>query len=56
MSEPIRKMLRERTNANEIRKQAISEGMMTMKQDGITKAIEGITSITEVVRNIFTIT
>ena len=55
MSENIRKMLRDRAGASEIRKQAIAEGMVTMKQDGMRKAKEGITSISEVIRNVFAI-
>jgi len=55
MSEEIRKMLRSHSNAGEIRAQAISEGMVTMKQDGMLKAKEGITSISEVTRSVFSI-
>jgi type II secretory ATPase GspE/PulE/Tfp pilus assembly ATPase PilB-like protein len=55
MSENIRKMLRDHASASEIRKQAIAEGMVTMKQDGMRKAREGLTSISEVVRNVFAI-
>ena len=40
------------TNAtsDEIEKQAKKEGMITMLEDGIVKAIQGITSIEEVLR------
>ncbi len=55
MSETIRKMLRDRAGASEIKAQAIAEGMTTMKQDGMRKAGEGITSISEVRRNVFSI-
>jgi type II secretory ATPase GspE/PulE/Tfp pilus assembly ATPase PilB-like protein len=55
MSENIRKMLRDRASASEIKAQAVSEGMLTMKQDGIRKAKEGITSVSEVIRNVFAI-
>jgi general secretion pathway protein E len=55
MSETIRKMLRSHAGAGEIREQAISEGMRTMKQDGMLKAKEGITSISEVMRSVFSI-
>ena len=34
----------------EIETQAVSEGMITMKQDGYLKALEGVTSIEEVLR------
>jgi general secretion pathway protein E len=55
MSETIRKMLRDRAGASEIKLQAIAEGMTTMQQDGMRKAREGITSISEVRRNVFSI-
>ena len=37
-------------NADVIEKIAVSEGMATMLEDGLNKAIEGITSIEEVLR------
>lgn len=55
MSETIRKMLRDRAGAGEIREQAISEGMVTMRRDGMLKVKEGITSISEVIRSVFSI-
>jgi general secretion pathway protein E len=55
MSEDIRKMLRNNAGSSEIREQAISEGMITMKRDGMLKVKEGITSISEVLRNVFSI-
>ena len=33
-----------------VENQAVSEGMITMKQDGFMKVIEGITTIEEVLR------
>ncbi len=55
MSEDIRKMLRSHASADEIRAQAITGGMVTMKQDGMLKVKEGITSISEVTRSVFSI-
>jgi len=55
MSEDIRKMLRSHASAGEIRAQAITEGMLTMKRDGMLKVKEGITSISEVIRSVFSI-
>ncbi|OGO01793.1 MAG: hypothetical protein A2Y90_05210 [Chloroflexi bacterium RBG_13_52_12] len=55
MSEAIRKMLRDRAGASELKAQAITEGMVTMKQDGMIKVKEGITSISEVIRSVFSI-
>ena len=39
-----------RGNATEIKKAAIKNGMRTMLQSGVEKAIEGITSLEEVLR------
>lgn len=39
-----------RTPVNEIEKQIIKEGMITMKQDGYLKALEGQTTLEEVLR------
>jgi type II secretory ATPase GspE/PulE/Tfp pilus assembly ATPase PilB-like protein len=55
MSENIRNLLRNHASASDIRALAIAEGMLTMKQDGMRKAKEGITSISEVIRNVFAI-
>jgi type IV pilus assembly protein PilB len=50
ISEKISKMILARTPAIDIQKQAISEGMLIMKQDGYIKALKGVTSIEEVLR------
>jgi len=55
MSEEIRGMLRNAASAAAIREQAIKEGMVTMKQDGMLKAKEGITTVSEVLRSVFSI-
>jgi general secretion pathway protein E len=55
MRESIRNLLRNHAGANEIKTQAIAEGMSTMKQDGMKKVKEGITSISEVMRSVFSI-
>ncbi len=55
MSEPIRKLLRNNAGAGEIKAQAIAEGMITMKQDGMKKVKDGITSISEVMRSVFSV-
>lgn len=46
----ISRMILERASDSEIEKKAIEEGMITMKQDGYLKAIEGVTSLEEVLR------
>jgi len=42
-------------NDNELRRQAISEGMATLWQDGISKAVQGVTSLEEILRVIGTL-
>lgn len=50
MSEAIIKKISSLANENEITEEALEEGMVTMAQDGIIKALEGITSFDEVWR------
>jgi type II secretory ATPase GspE/PulE/Tfp pilus assembly ATPase PilB-like protein len=39
-----------RANSDEIRRQAVSQGMTTMLDDGLVKVLAGITSLEEVFR------
>jgi len=55
MSEEIRRMLLSNTGAGDIRAEALREGMITMKRDGMLKVKEGITSVSEVLRSVFSI-
>lgn len=50
VSEKIAHLILQRVASQEIAKEAIAEGMITMKQDGYLKAIEGIITIEEVLR------
>lgn len=50
LSERIARMITERKTADEIEHQAIKEGMVKMVQDGFLKAIEGQTTVEEVLR------
>jgi type IV pilus assembly protein PilB len=50
VSDSIGKMILKRAPMADIEHQAIAEGMITMKQDGYLKALEGQTSIEEVLR------
>jgi general secretion pathway protein E len=50
LSEPVRKLILSHADGTEIQKIAINEGMVTMKDDGIRKALKGITTIEEVMR------
>ncbi len=50
MSESIRKQIMSHEEAGKIQQQAIQEGMLTLYDDGVLKAIEGITTLEEVLR------
>lgn len=50
ISEKIAKMVVEKTSAAAIQRQAMDEGMLTMKQDGFVKVLEGVTTLEEVLR------
>jgi len=50
VTEKIGRLILERAAARDIEKQALEEGMITMKQDGYLKVLEGITTIEEVLR------
>lgn len=50
VSEKIMKLILQRASTAEIEKQSIEDGMITMKQDGYLKVLEGITTLEEVLR------
>ena len=50
VTDTISKLILERSPASEIEKKAKEEGMLTLKQDGYLKVLEGVTSIEEVLR------
>src|SRR3984893_2006883 len=50
VSEPIRKLILERRSVDEMVDVAISEGMRRLREDGLDKVREGLTSIAEVER------
>jgi type IV pilus assembly protein PilB len=50
VSEKISRLILERKSASDIEKVARDEGMVTMKQDGYLKVLEGITTLEEVLR------
>ncbi len=55
VSDRIRALINEKATAAEINEQAVKEGMITMRQDGMLKAKEGLTTPSEVMRSVFTI-
>lgn len=50
VSESIQQLIVKHATSSEIQKQAIAEGMITMRQDGYLKALQGITTLEEVNR------
>jgi len=50
MSDTIRKQIMSHEESGLIQKQAIKEGMLTLYEDGVLKAVEGITTLEEVLR------
>jgi type IV pilus assembly protein PilB len=50
VTEGIQRMTLEKKSSSEIKRLAVSEGMITLRQDGLAKVKEGITSIEEVLR------
>ncbi|WP_371368727.1 Type II secretion system protein E [Sporomusa rhizae] len=54
ISLPIRRLINERASAGEIAVAATREGMVSMREDGIKKVLNGITTIDEVMRVSYT--
>jgi general secretion pathway protein E len=54
MTENLRRMLLSGTSSDEIKTEALKEGMITMQRDGMLKAKMGITSQSEIMRATFT--
>lgn len=50
MTDPIRKLVLGHATATEIQRQAMVEGMATMYEDGLRKALDGRTTVEEVLR------
>lgn len=50
MDDAIRSLVTARTSANEIKAEAIRRGMRTLRDDGWSKVLEGVTTIEEVLR------
>jgi type IV pilus assembly protein PilB len=50
VTEKITRLILERASTGDIEQQAVQEGMITLKQDGYFKALEGVTTMEEVLR------
>jgi general secretion pathway protein E len=50
MTDPLRSHVMRHATSTELRAEAIKEGMVTMYEDGMRKALAGITTFEEVLR------
>ena len=50
VTESIQELIMKQATANEIQNEALSQGMVSMRQDGFLKALDGKTTIQEVNR------
>lgn len=50
ISDNIRKLILKRASSHEIKEKAVSEGMRTLRQDGLDKVVKGVTTLSEVLR------
>jgi type IV pilus assembly protein PilB len=50
MSDELRKLTVERRSSDEMKRVAVAEGMRVLREDGLVKALEGQTSVEEVLR------
>jgi general secretion pathway protein E len=50
VDEQIKDLIVRQENAHSIKRQAVDKGMMTLRQDGLRKAVEGVTTLEEVYR------
>ena len=50
MSDSVRTLVMKHANAAELKAQAMKDGMLTMYEDGLRKAVAGLTTIAEVLR------
>jgi len=53
MSDTLRDLILKGASAAEIREAAIAEGMKTLREDGILKVLEGMTTVDELLRVVF---
>ena len=50
LTDSVRSLVMKHANAAELRAEAIREGMITMYEDGLRKALAGVTTFEEVLR------
>ena len=54
VSSPIRELINRKASHDELAAAARAEGMITIRQDGIAKALQGLTTVEEVMRVAYT--
>jgi general secretion pathway protein E len=50
LSSKIRQMVQEKASSEEIKAEAVKDGMVTLRQDGVSRALLGDTTVSEIVR------
>ena len=55
MTESVRKLVMGGVSSTELKAEAINQGMITMHRDGMLKVRDGTTTVSEVIRSVFTI-
>ena len=55
VSDESRAMLLGNAGASDIRRQALKEGMFSMRHDGMLKVAQGVTSVSEVLRSVYSV-
>jgi general secretion pathway protein E len=55
VSDESRAMLLGNAAASDIRRQALKEGMVSMRHDGMLKVAQGVTSVSEVLRSVYSV-
>ncbi|GAW29095.1 type II secretion system ATPase GspE [Carboxydocella sp. ULO1] len=53
MSDKLRELVVQKAAASKIEQQAVAEGMITLRHDGVRKVLSGLTSLEEVMRTVF---
>jgi type IV pilus assembly protein PilB len=54
VNDSIRRIIKKSTNVEKIKQESIAGGMITLLQDGMQRAAEGITTLGEVIRETYT--
>jgi type II secretory ATPase GspE/PulE/Tfp pilus assembly ATPase PilB-like protein len=50
INEPLKRLIMQKRDGGELKQAAVAQGMLTLRQDGWRRVIEGKTTIEEVVR------